>query len=380
MSIITMKEQKKIKVLHITQVQGGVQTYIEQIFVNIDCEKFELVLACPSDREAIIKMAAKHGVQRLKLEMPIKISLISDFRCILKAIKLINEVKPDLIHSHSSKAGIITRAAGVFLKPKVIYTPHAYAYLCHTGLTRRFFLAIEKIAIPFTNVLLATSRSEARRSLNDVKFPAKKVEVYTNSIEILPLHEKTCQKGKKNITMVGRLVTQKNPMMFVEVCKALAEIRDDVFCRIIGAGFDDQWKSAIEEYIVQHGLQKKLTIIQWMDRADLLATLRNTDVFVMTSAFESFGYVAAEAQMLEVPVVATNVDGLNEIIENGVTGYLVEPGDVDGMVKKINHLLNDTNVALEMGQKGRLRVSQYFDIRKNIHKLESFYLKHATDS
>ena len=76
-----------------------------------------------------------------------------------------------------------------------------------------------------------------------------------------------------------------------------------------------------------------------MDRADLLSTLRNTDVFVMTSAFESFGYVAAEAQMLEVPVVATNVDGFNEIIESGVTGYLVEPGDVDGMTEKINKIL-----------------------------------------
>ena len=375
-----MKNSKKIKILHITQVQGGVQTYIEQIFTNVDKEKFEMVLACPSEREGIVKMAAKHGLPRVKLEIPIKISPLTDLRCILAAVKLIKELKPDIIHSHSSKAGVIARVAGLLVKPKVIYTPHAYAYLCHTGLTRFFFMAIEKMAIPLTNVLLATSGSEAKRSLIDVRFPAKKVEIYTNSIEILPLPEKQGQKSIKNVTMVGRLVTQKNPMMFVRVCKALTEMREDVFCHIIGAGFDDQWKDLIEKYIEQHGLQKKLTIVQWMDRADLLSALRNTDVFVMTSAFESFGYVAAEAQMLEVPVVATNVDGFNEIIESGVTGYLVEPGDVQGMTEKINDILNDPEGAAQMGRKGRLRVSELFDIRKNIHQLEDFYLKHATAS
>lgn len=375
-----MKNEKKIKILHITQVQGGVQTYLEQIFTNINPEKFEMVLACPSQREAIVKMAKKHGVPRVKLEMPIKISPLSDLRCILAAVKLIKDIKPDIVHSHSSKAGIIARVAGLLVKPKVIYTPHAYAYLCHKGLTRFFFLAIEKIAIPFTSVLLATSGSEAKRSLNDVRFPAKKVEIYTNSIEILPLPEKTAHAEKKSITMVGRLVTQKNPMMFVRVCKALAELRDDVFFRIIGAGFDDQWKAVIEDYIREHDLQTKLTIIQWMDRADLLSTLRNTDVFVMTSAFESFGYVAAEAQMLEVPVVTTNVDGFNEIIENGATGYLVEPDDVNGMVEKITEILDNPVAAAQMGRKGRIRVSQNFDIRKNIHQLESFYFKHATAS
>lgn len=375
-----MKNNKKIKILHITQVQGGVQTYIEQIITNIDPDKFEIVLACPSEREGIIKMAAKHGVPRVKLEIPIKISPLDDLRCILIAIKLIKELKPDIVHSHSSKAGIIARAAGLFVKPKVVYTPHAYAYLCYKGMTRFCFMVIEKMAIPFTSVLLATSGSEAKRSLNDVRFPSKKVEIYTNSIEILPLPKKIDHNGRKNITMVGRLVTQKNPMMFVKTCKALTELRDDVFCRIIGAGFDDQWKTVIEQYIEEHALQEKLTIIQWMDRSDLLSTLRNTDVFVMTSAFESFGYVAAEAQMLEVPVVATNVDGFNEIIENGVTGYLVEPNDVNDMVEKIDQILNDPAGAAEMGRKGRTRISQHFDIQKNIHQLEDFYIKHANAS
>ena len=372
-----MEKSGKIKVLHISQVQGGIQTYIEQIITNIDLEKFELFVACPAERVSLIQMLAKHNVPYLNLEIKIEIAPLSDLRSIINTIKMVRNLKPGIIHAHSSKAGMVARLASVFYKPKVIYTPNAYAYLGCKGLKRKVLLAIERFAIPFTDYLLAASKSEAKRSIEDLNFPERKVIVYPNSIEILPVKAKPDKRDFKMITMVGRLVYQKNPLMFLRVCKLITDERDDICFQIVGAGFDDQLKDILEHYIETNNLQNRISILSWKDRQELLQTINDSTVFVMTSQFESFGYVAAEAQMQQIPVVATNVDGLNEIVENNVTGYLVDVNDDELMADKIRYVIDHPIEAKAMGEKGRIRVSELFDIKKNIKILENFYLEHT---
>ncbi|AMR34058.1 hypothetical protein A0256_22720 [Mucilaginibacter sp. PAMC 26640] len=374
-----MIKSEKIRVLHISQVQGGIETYIEQIINNIDQSRFEIMLACPAQRESIIKMVNRYKVPYINLEIKIEISPLGDLKSIYDTVKLVKRLKPDIIHAHSSKAGMTTRLAAMFFKPKVLYTPNAYAYLGQKGLKRKILLWIERMAIPFTDFLLAASESEARRSKIDVGFPDKKVVVYPNSIEILPQNEiqELPPKAFKMITMVGRLVDQKNPMMFLRVCKIVTGLRDDIRFQIVGAGFDDKWKDELERYIAENHLENKVSILSWKSRPELLQTIRETNVFVMTSNFESFGYVIAEAQMLEVPVVATDVDGLNEIIRNDVTGYLIGVDDDALMAEKILSVIDNKEKTRTMVKLGRERVSQLFDIKKNIKILEQFYTEHS---
>jgi glycosyltransferase involved in cell wall biosynthesis len=372
-----MTGSSKIRVLHISQVQGGVETYIEQIINNIDRDRYELIVACPEMRQSLIKMAGKYDVPYINLENTIEISPVNDLKSILATIKLVRTLKPDVIHAHSSKAGMITRIASVFFKTKVLYTPHAFAYLGKQGIKRTFFLLVEKIAKPVTDLILATSYSEAARATNDVGFSEKKVITCPNSIEILPERTRKEKTDRIMITMVARLVDQKNPMMFLRVCKIVTQARDNVFFQIVGAGFDDKWKTDLENYIADNRLEDKMAILSWKSRAELLQTLRETDVFVMTSLFESFGYVVAEAQMLHVPVVATDVDGLNEIIENNITGYLVNVNDDAAMAEKILAVIDDDHKTDDMVKKGRERVSKLFNVKNNIKILEQFYDEHA---
>jgi glycosyltransferase involved in cell wall biosynthesis len=365
----------KTKILHVTQVGGGIQTYLDFIFNNIDRDKFELILVCPSDKASLIKMADNYNVTHYNLNLEWQISPLKDLRSIVSFAKLVKEIKPDIVHAHSSKAGMIARLASLFFRAPVAYTPNAFAYLGKQGIGRRVFTLIEKLAIPFTDVLLAASKSEAARASNDLAFPKKKIDVYPNSIEILPLEGEVEKSGKKLITTAGRLVYQKNPLMYLKVCKLVTDVRDDVLFQIVGAGFEDTLKGQIDEFIQANALENKISIIHWMDRPTLLKTIQSSDVFVMTSAFESYGYVAAEAQMLEVPVVATNVDGLNEIVENDVTGYLVESDDAKTMADKILYLLDNPDHGRSLGKNGRLRIKKLFDIKDNIKILEQFYDK-----
>jgi hypothetical protein len=155
----------KIKILHITQVQGGIQTYIEQIYHNIDSTKFEIEIACPEEQKSLVEFAKANNIKWYSLKLKWQISPISDILSTLRIAHLVRKSKPNLVHAHSSKAGFVTRIASIFFKPTVLYTPNAYAFLGHKGIKRRIFLTIEKISRLFTDILLASSKSEEIRSI-----------------------------------------------------------------------------------------------------------------------------------------------------------------------------------------------------------------------
>lgn len=372
-----MEQNEKIRVLHITQVQGGVQTYIEQIYHNIDEERFEIEIACPEEQKSLIKFAIDNNIKYHPIKLKWQISLLSDFIGVFRVIKLVKKVKPNIIHAHSSKAGFVTRLASLFFKPSVLYTPHAYAFLGHSGIKRWLFLNIEKLVRPCTDTILATSKSEYTRSIKEVKLPSSKVQIFLNSIDIPEFTRiNKTEPTKSIITTVGRLVHQKNPMMFLEVCKNTHNTHPNTHFQIIGAGFEDKLKTEIDCYIKENNMGDYITIFNWMSRQELIEKIRKTDVFVMTSNFESFGYVAAEAQAIEIPAVCTNVDGLNEIVADKETGFLVKVDDVKGMAEKIIWLLENKEKAKQMGQRGRERVTNNFNIKTNIAILEEIYKKH----
>jgi hypothetical protein len=116
-----MDKPPKIKVLHITQVGGGIETYLVQIFNNIDREKFELILAAPPDRTALAKMAGIYNVTFYPIKLKWQISPIHDIISIFSILRLERKLKPDIIHTHSSKAGMIARLASLFFKSTVFY-------------------------------------------------------------------------------------------------------------------------------------------------------------------------------------------------------------------------------------------------------------------
>lgn len=375
-----MGKHKKTVVLHITQVQGGIQTYIEQIYKNIDKDRFELEIACPKEQESLIQFAVNNNIKWHPLKLKWRISPFSDVLSVLRIIRLVKKTNPNIIHAHSSKAGFVTRMASVFIKPTVLYTPHAYAFLSGNGLKEKAYLCLEKLARPFTDVLLACSKSEYNRSVKDVKFSPSKISVFQNSIDI-PTFTKVEREHTETpiITTVGRLVFQKNPLMFLQVCKLLKDNNVNAKFQIIGAGFDDKMKEEVDLYMKKNNLHDSIKVFNWINRQDLIEKIRHTDVFVMTSVFESFGYVAAEAQALEIPVVCTNVDGLNEIVIDKETGFLVDTNDVEKMAEKISWLLENSEAAKEMGKAGRLHILNKFNILNNINILENIYQKHAKD-
>ena len=365
----------KIRILHITQSVGGIETYIDMLLRYLEPAKFECSLICPDQEGTLAEKALSYDVPVHILPMVRSIKPWRDLRHYIEIKRLIRSIRPNIVHVHSSKAGVLGRMAASSIGIPCLYTPHAFAFLGRTGFTYWLFVSIERFMRPRTSRLVATSLSEANRATNEVGFSEDRVPIFSDSIEVEDyLHKEIPDNpNPPQVIMVGRLINQKNPEMFVRVAHRVRQHRPDVHFKIIGSGYQEFLREKVDAQIRELNFEQSLEIVPWLPRNELLDTLARTTVLAVPSRFESFGYVAAEAGMLQKPVVATNVDGLKDIIADGSSGILVDSNDDAAMAEKIVELLGNPALRKRMGQAGRKRVEEHFNITRNIRKIEAVY-------
>ena len=173
--------EKKLKIMHIGQMIGGLDVYIRNSIIYAT-SNFEYIIVHGKEDES--KPVVKEGVAIKEYAVSLYRSLnpIKDIRGLCQCVKLIKKEKPDLIHCHSAKGGIIGRIAGAMTKTKTFYTPHAFSYLCtESKFKRRLFLTIERLTKFKTN-LLACSDSERELGINVVKYKEDRAFVWNNAV------------------------------------------------------------------------------------------------------------------------------------------------------------------------------------------------------
>jgi glycosyltransferase involved in cell wall biosynthesis len=236
---------------------------------------------------------------------------------------------------------------------------------------------LERVMRPYTTAVVAASKSEADRAIQDVGFRPDVVRVFWNSIEVEAARDRPSVEERPpdapRVMFVGRVAYQKNPEMFVRVAALLKHDHPSARFSLVGSGFHDELLGPVQELIVQHGLEGQVELLPWRPREELWALMASATVIVVPSRYESFGYVAAEAGWLGKPVVVTDVDGLRDVVADHDTGFIVPLDDDTAMAECISRLLHDAELARRMGERGRDRVRQCFDIQENIQVLEQIY-------
>ncbi len=169
------------------------------------------------------------------------------------------------------------------------------------------------------------------------------------------------------ITMIGRMNREKG---YHDLVEALQRVRAVPWQALL-IGPDEGFLINIIEQINQHGLQDRIQILgQRKDITDLLAI---TDIYVLPSYREGLPRSLIEAQAMSVPCVATDIRGCREVVEDGVTGFLITPGDSEALGEALQKLLKEPELGLRMGQEGRLRMHRFFDEAEVGHKVMSIY-------
>ncbi|MHC4845429.1 MAG: glycosyltransferase family 4 protein [Planctomycetota bacterium] len=362
-----------VPVVHvITQLElGGAQQATLATVASLDRERWAPQLVCGPggmlDEEArALPGVPVHFVQ--ELARPLRpLRDLAAVRGVQALLRPLAEGGPVIVHTHSSKAGVVGRRAAELAGAKpVVHSIHGFGHgAIGNPAVRRLALAIERRMARCTDAFVGVSRAnidEGRalgllgdapahliRSGIDLAEFARADSLRDAARAGLGLHADAPVVG-----MLACLKPQKAPADFVEIAARVA--REMPEARFFLAG-DGELRGEVEQRIARHGLGDRFLLLGW--RRDVPALLGALDVLVLTSRWEGLPRVCPQAMAAGRPVVATRVDGIPEAVVDDRNGSLVEPGDVDGAAARVLGILRDPALAARFAAAGREAVDEF---------------------
>lgn len=372
----------KLKIAHIANAVGGVDMWLRINLGALDPISVEnlVIRGLEGPKEPFID---KDGNTITSYTVPIQreISVLKDIKAIKQTVAILKKERPDVIHAHSAKGGIIARAASFFYKVNVLYTPHAFSFLSAENSMKRFvFIGIERLFKHFNSILLACSISERNQGLNKLGYRASRAIVMNNCVRPITISEEIKTKhnfNKPYICTVGRPSYQKNIEMLVAVVKELKVKQPNVQLVVLGVGEYSPNKNEVEGLIKKNHLEQNITLIPWIAREELFGYVKNADLYVSASRYEGLPYSVIEAMAMGKACVVTDADGNRDLIEDGYNGYVVPQDGVEVMANRIFALLNDENLRIKQEKNALARFNEEFNIENNIKKLEVIYKEYS---
>lgn len=363
---------KREKILYIVEgFGGGVYSYIVQL-ANEMINYYDITLAYsirPETPDTLFDDFDKR-IKMVDLQNKRELSFSSDIKGFFKIRDLIKEEKPDILHLHSSKAGVMGRIMNVTVRGrknrKVFYNPHGFSFLQTdiSKIKRNIFYFIEWFTSKFGGTIVAVSKGEGEEAS---KF-SKRVKVINNSIkldeidEILKMYNEVAttsdikEDNKFKIATLARISVQKNPELFNEV----AEATDDNYLWIGDGELRDKLTSS------------NIEIAGWQLKPDGLRMLCDSDIFMLTSRWEGLPISLLEAMALGKVCIVTNVIGNKDVIVNGENGFIAN--NKEEFVEIIEKLRKNPELFNKISKNARKCIEEEFEINimfDNYRKLYS---------
>jgi glycosyltransferase involved in cell wall biosynthesis len=369
---------RPVPVVHIiTKLElGGAQQNTLFTVAHLDRDRFRPYLVSNPEGILVPEARALKGVKVFFVAHLIReINPVKDIRALIRIKRILQQIKksdsPIIVHTHSSKAGILGRWGAWFAKSDaIIHTIHGFGFHDYQPLPLKgFLLFLEKVTAWITDAFIAVSQANIKKGVDSGIFPKQKASLIRSGIdleEFTGIKAKRQEKKKKLgvepglplVTMIGCLKPQKAPLDYVETAHQVLRERE---ARFILVG-DGELREKVEKKAVQLGLGERFAI------------LAATDIFCLTSLWEGLPRVLPQAMALGIPIVATGVDGTPEAVNHKVNGFVTKPRDTRAMAARIIYLLDHPKEAKIMGKQGKKMVGK-FDIRRMVREEEDLYLK-----
>lgn len=309
------------------------------------------------------------------------INPVFDCLALLNLYLIFKKERFDIVHTHTAKAGALGRIAAYLSGVRrIIHMPHGHNFYGYFNpAVSRLVVSAEKFLSRFTNRFVALSELEKEDLVKFGVSEAARITVVPSGMDLgfknidrKNAAEKKAQLGftgrQKIAGLISRLEPVKGPMYFIEAARKVAGKLNDVKFIVVGEG---SLHEKLESRVKELGLEDKVVFTGWRD--DVLEIISFLDILVQPSLNEAIGRVLIEAQGLGVPVVATKVGGIPQIVRDGVTGILVEPEDADGLALAVCGLLEDDARRLAMSKQAREWVDEKFSADMMMEKIESLY-------
>lgn len=354
-----------MKILHAAEnIKGGVGTYLRELLVaqrETFGEDVVVALVPESQREMV---GTPDGVEIVTFNDR-GTRLVNACRLAWRMRQVVVRTRPRVAHLHSTFAGAALRPLlrVIASSATVIYCSHGWAFDRDTSPASRLgAVLIERVLARWCDAVICISDYE-RRAARRIGIPASKLHLVSNGIprDAPRVADKVkWPDERRRVLFVGRFDRQKGTDVLLA---ALAELQDSTFCYLVG--------DAVLGDTTLTSLPANAQATGWLSPAEIEAFYRSADVVVVPSRWEGFGLIAVEAMRAELPVIASRVGGLPEIVVDGETGVLLPPADKDALVRTLRDLSDEELAA--MGRAGRQRFLRHFTMDRVHRQISHLY-------
>ncbi|MBU2574408.1 MAG: glycosyltransferase family 4 protein [Elusimicrobia bacterium] len=376
------------KVLHIiTKLEfGGAQANTLYTVANLDRKHFEAKAVSgpgglpPQAWEGILLPEGLRDSLIFAGRLGREINPFRDLAALAELFRIIKKEKPDIVHTHSSKAGILGRlAARLAGTPVIVHTFHGFGFHERQNfLKRSFFIFLERLCAAFSDALIFVSKANMDYARSCGIGGEKKYRLIRSGIALKNYPAAVDRAAKRKelgvpagavlVASLGNLKPQKNPAHFIAAAqRLLAEFRDAVFIFVGGGKKLEETRAQVKAL----GLEKLCLFPGWRrDSAEILAA---ADIFTLTSLWEGLPRSLVEAMKTGLPPVCYRTDGVADLITDGENGFSPEPGDLETLTARLRLLISDPALRAKMSVRAAASDLVEFDIDTMVRRQESLY-------
>jgi glycosyltransferase involved in cell wall biosynthesis len=373
-----MATQVKVMQIIARMNVGGPAVIVAELMRGLDKSAFEQILVtgfCDENEADYLDTVAKDIKATRIAGLGRSVSLIADLKAFFGLVSLIRKYKPDVIHTHTAKAGVLGRLASLLAGRGAVRVHTFHGHLLHgyfNSLLTKVVILIEKILAARTSVLIAIG-SKVRDDLIAAGIGSKgKYRVFFPGLPAPKTFAKAAAQSALGIspqtlfiTFVGRLTQIKRPDRLLDVAKECKERGLDV--RFLVAGEGELFESSKERSLKE---QLNITYFGW--RSDIDQIFAASDIAILTSDNEGIPLTLIQAAQASLPIVATSVGSISDIVINESTGYLTPTNPAD-MADAIEKLVRDPQLRQMMGGAGKARAGQYFSLDRMLKDHSDLY-------
>ena len=367
---------------------GGPAIHVSNLAAGLETRGYHTTLVAGSlarGEDSMSFLAERLGVSVVSVpDIQREVSLLHDARSVARLAHLIRSERPHILHTHTAKAGAIARAASLLAgaaRPRVVlHTFHGHVLKGYFDPRRTaLFRQVERALARASDVLVAVS-PEVRDELVELRVaPREKFVVIRLGI---PLEERLgdptadedyrhlygIPSGAFVVGWVGRMTGVKDTAAVLDIVRAARERGVDAVLCMVGDGPD---RERLEQLAHELGIARVCYFVGYQE--DVAGYYRLFDAFVLPSVNEGTPVSAIESLASRTPVVANRVGGVPDVVRDGIDGFLVEPGDVDGAAEKLETLAANPELRARMGEAGRSRVLERYSVPRLVDDVDRLY-------
>ncbi len=390
---VMSQQGRKVKILHVLEAMGGgTKKALYLLVTNMDRNKFDITLALPSpapydplrplaDPRFPERMRSKGYKVKMVDMVGGKVAPIANFRALLSLYWITRKNRYDIVHTHSAIAGFVGRLAAKLARvPVIIYTPEGLSFNDYVSPPRRWlYILLERFAGYFTDAIISCSETEKQQAIEAGIIKSRRISVIENcldtdkynadKVDILKKKEELILRLTDPVVgMVARLTPQKGPHYFIKAAAQVLKAEPKTQFVLVG---DGELREKVQNLIGQLGISHSLHLLG--NRDDYLEIMATFDVFVLSSLWEGMPYAPLEAMLLRKPIIATDITGSRDIIQNDNLGVIVPPKNTVALSKAILELVRNKEQAQQIGRQGEKSIRQRFGINSSVTRVTQLY-------